>query len=73
MKKTPNSNFLRYSCDHSNRWQGNLMPCWQFAFELVRGELENTDVDLGQLVEASGATNLPSILDEISTCYSECL
>ena len=53
--------------DHSNRWQGNLIPRWQFAFALVRDELGNTSVNLPDLVNISGANSMPAALDEIST------
>jgi uncharacterized protein (DUF1800 family) len=53
--------------DYSEAWQGNLMPRWQFAFALVRNELDRTDVDLPALMSAAGANDLPSSLDSLST------
>ena len=49
--------------DHDAAWQGNLMPRWQFAFALVRGELDGTSLDLDNLREASGAQTLPETID----------
>lgn len=53
--------------DHDAAWQGNLMPRWQFAFALVRNELDNTNLDLPALREASGAETLPTTLDAIAS------
>jgi uncharacterized protein (DUF1800 family) len=53
--------------DRDAAWQGNLMPRWQFAFGLVRGELENTSIDLDGLREVSGAKNLPESIDAIAS------
>jgi uncharacterized protein (DUF1800 family) len=39
--------------DHSAAWQGNLMPRWQFAFELIRNEIKNTKHNLGDLLNES--------------------
>ena len=53
--------------DHDAAWQGNLMPRWQFAFALVRNELENTSIDLAALREISGAKTLPETIDAAAT------
>ena len=53
--------------DRDTAWQGNLLPRWQFAFALVRGELENTTVDLSALRDISGARNLPESVDALAT------
>lgn len=53
--------------DHDAAWQGNLMPRWQFAFALVRNELENTDLDLPALREVSGAKTLPQAVDALAS------
>ena len=49
--------------DHDAAWQGNLLPRWQFAFALVRGELDGTSVDLGSLRQIAGAKTLPETMD----------
>ncbi len=53
--------------DRDAAWQGNLMPRWQFAFGLVRGELENTVIDLAELREVSGARDLPETIDAVAS------
>ncbi len=53
--------------DHSEAWQGNLMPRWQFAFGLVRNEIGKTEVDLPALMSAAGAIDLTSSMDSLST------
>jgi len=53
--------------DRDGAWQGNLMPRWQFAFALVRGELENTQIDLRELQSVSGAKSLPESLDALGS------
>ena len=39
--------------DVSGPWQNNLMPRWQFAFELIRGEIEGTKHNLNALMDVS--------------------
>jgi uncharacterized protein (DUF1800 family) len=39
--------------DHSKAWQGNLMPRWQFAFELIRNEIADTKHKLKDLLDVS--------------------
>ncbi len=53
--------------DRNNAWQGNLMPRWQFAFALLRGELENTSINLQELQDISGAKNLPETVDTLGS------
>lgn len=49
--------------DRDAAWQGNLLPRWQFAFALVRGELDGTSLDLDGLRKASGAKTLLETID----------
>ncbi len=53
--------------DESARWQGNLMPRWQFAFALARNELDGVSVDLAALARRAGASTLPEAVDQC--CY----
>jgi hypothetical protein len=39
--------------DTSEAWQGNLMPRWQFAFELIRNEIPGTKHNLNALLDVS--------------------
>ncbi len=41
--------------DRKEAWQGNLLPRWQFAFALVRNEINKTELDLGSLTATSGS------------------
>jgi hypothetical protein len=53
--------------DYAAAWQGNLMPRWQFAFELVRNEMNGTQLDLPALMQVSGAGPLAEQVDSLST------
>jgi uncharacterized protein (DUF1800 family) len=53
--------------DHSTAWQGNLMPRWQFAFALIRGEIKGTKTGLYALMEVSNASDLQGQVDSISS------
>jgi len=53
--------------DHSETWQGNLMPRWQFAFELIRDEINGTKTGLKSLLDVSMADGLREEVDSIST------
>jgi len=53
--------------DHSEAWQGNLMPRWQFAFELIRGEIKGTKTGLKGLMDVSNASNLWGEVDAVSS------
>jgi Protein of unknown function (DUF1800)/TAT (twin-arginine translocation) pathway signal sequence len=53
--------------DRDNAWDGNLLPRWQFAFGLVRGEIPNTKFDMKNIVGTSGAKNLTDKIDAISS------
>ncbi|RMF50825.1 MAG: DUF1800 domain-containing protein [Anaerolineae bacterium] len=50
--------------DESARWQGNLMPRWQFAFALARNQLDGVSVDLPALMARAGASTLPEAVDQ---------
>ncbi len=39
--------------DRAEAWQGNLLPRWQFAFALVRGEMSGATLDLSAFVQSS--------------------
>lgn len=53
--------------DHSQTWQGNLMPRWQFAFDLMRDEIENTKHHLQNLLDVSSTGILQDDIDSISS------
>ena len=53
--------------DHSQTWQGNLMPRWQFAFELIRNEIEDTKHNLQSLLDVSSTGILQDDIDSISS------
>lgn len=51
--------------DRSEVWQGNLLPRWQFALALARGEIAGTRIDLANLLRVSGASDLEMLLDRV--------
>jgi hypothetical protein len=53
--------------DHSTAWQGNLMPRWQFAFALIRDELQGTKTGLKTLLAVSAPDSLPEEVDAVSS------
>jgi len=53
--------------DYSEAWQGNLLPRWQFAFELIRGEIKGTKTGLKELMDVSNAGNLQGEVDAVSS------
>ena len=53
--------------DRSDAWQGNLMPRWQFAFELIRGEIKGTRIGLKSLMDISEAGSLQEEVDAVSS------
>jgi Protein of unknown function (DUF1800)/TAT (twin-arginine translocation) pathway signal sequence len=53
--------------DRSESWQGNLMPRWQFAFELIRGEIKNTQHNLHSLLEVSSSGILQDDIDSLAS------
>ena len=53
--------------DRSEPWQGNLMPRWQFAFELIRNEIKGTKLGLKSLIDVSQAGSLWDEVDAVSS------
>jgi uncharacterized protein (DUF1800 family) len=53
--------------DHSEAWQGNLMPRWQFAFELIRNEITGTKTGLKALMDVSMTDGLQEEVDAVSS------
>jgi hypothetical protein len=53
--------------DHSEAWQGNLMPRWQFAFELIRNEMDGTKHDLNSLLELTSTGILQDDIDSLAS------
>ena len=53
--------------DRSEAWSGNLLPRWQFAYDLAHGALSHTTVDLPGLVQAAGPGDPASLVDRMST------
>ena len=53
--------------DHSQSWQGNLMPRWQFAFDLIRNEIKNTKHNLQSLLDVSSMGILQDDVDSLTS------
>ena len=53
--------------DYSEAWQGNLMPRWQFAFALIRNELDDTKHNLNALLDVSSTGILQDDIDSITS------
>jgi uncharacterized protein (DUF1800 family) len=53
--------------DHSEAWQGNLMPRWQFAFELIRNEIKGTTHNLKALMDVFSSGSLRGDVDAITS------
>ena len=53
--------------DRSDAWQGNLMPRWQFAFELIRNEIKGTKHNLQGLMDVSLSDSLPEDVDAVAS------
>ena len=53
--------------DYSEAWQGNLMPRWQFAFELIRDEIKGTKHSLNALLDVSSTCILQDDIDSITS------
>ncbi len=53
--------------DYSDAWQGNLMPRWQFAFALIRNELNDTKHNLQNLLDVSSTGILQDDIDSITS------
>ncbi len=53
--------------DNSTAWQGNLMPRWQFAFELIRGEVKGTKLGLKELMDVASTGSLQDDVDSVAS------
>ena len=53
--------------DRSESWQGNLMPRWQFAFELIRNEIKDTKHNLKDLLDVSSTGILHDDIDALAS------
>ena len=53
--------------DYSEAWQGNLMPRWQFAFAMIRDELDDTTHGLNSLLDVSSTGILQDDIDSITS------
>jgi uncharacterized protein (DUF1800 family) len=53
--------------DLSDAWQGNLMPRWQFAFELIRNEIEDTKHNIKALLDVSSTGVLRDDVDSLAS------
>jgi len=52
--------------DRSESWQANLMPRWQFAFELIRNEIHGTEQNLNSLLDVSSTGVLQDDVDSLA-------
>ena len=52
--------------DHSEAWQGNLMPRWQFAFEFIRNEITGTRHNLRALMDVASSDSLQDDVDAVA-------
>lgn len=55
--------------DTSEAWQGNLMPRWQFAFELIRNEIPKTTHNLNSLLDVSSSGGLQTDVDSLASLF----
>jgi uncharacterized protein (DUF1800 family) len=53
--------------DYSETWQGNLMPRWQFAFELIRNEIKGTKHNLNSLLDVASTGILQDDVDSLTS------
>jgi len=53
--------------DRSEPWQNNLMPRWQFAFELIRSEITGTSPNLNSLLDVFSADSLQDDVDSLTS------
>ncbi len=53
--------------DVSAPWQSNLMPRWQFAFELMRGEIAGTNNNLNRLLDVASTGILADDVDALTS------
>ncbi len=52
--------------DHSQTWQGNLMPRWQFAFDLMRNEIKGAKHQLQNLLNVLLTETLEEEVDAVA-------
>jgi hypothetical protein len=53
--------------DRSELWQNNLMPRWQFAFEMIRNEIKGTKHHLNDLLDVSPTDSLYEDVDSLTS------
>lgn len=53
--------------DTTAAWSANLLPRWQFALRLAASDLEGVAINVEGLVQASGATDLRTWIDQIGS------
>jgi len=53
--------------DRSEPWQNNLMPRWQFSFELIRNEIGGTKNNLNSLLDVSASDSLEEDADALTS------
>jgi uncharacterized protein (DUF1800 family) len=53
--------------DHSEAWQGNLMPRWQFAFDFICNEIKNTKHNLDTLLDVASMDSLQDDVDALAS------
>jgi len=55
--------------DVSAPWQNNLMPRWQFSFELIRNEIGGTKNNLTSLLDVSSTDSLQDDVDSLTSLF----
>jgi len=55
--------------DRSEPWQSNLMPRWQFAFELMRDEIGGTKNNLTHLLDVASSGILADDVDSLTSLF----
>lgn len=55
--------------DQSEPWQNNLMPRWQFAFELIRNEINGTKNNSNTLLDVSSIDGLHDDVDALTSLF----
>ncbi|MCU0493902.1 MAG: DUF1800 domain-containing protein [Chloroflexaceae bacterium] len=53
--------------DVVSAWSSSLLPRWQFALNLATGGFAGTSLDLAELTEAAGVSDMTSWLDQAAT------
>jgi len=53
--------------DRGEPWQNNLMPRWQFVFELIRNEIKGTKNNLNSLLDVSSTDSLQDDVDSLTS------